>query len=158
MHRLARTMGDAHVSSLTGQTLVLCRIGTQDYALPLDAALRIVPLPALTVIPDSRPEICGWLNLYGRHVPVLDGRRLVGDPPHYDLSSHIVIINGEQDAATPVLGLLVDQVYGLISHLPTAMHPLKRTEAAGNLFCGIIQHDHRSCPVFDVAELRRMAA
>ena len=40
---------------MTMQTLVVCRIGVQDYALPLDDALRVVRLPALTAVPDSRP-------------------------------------------------------------------------------------------------------
>jgi purine-binding chemotaxis protein CheW len=142
-------------TQMTMQTLVVCRIGLQDYALPLDAALRVVRLPALTAVPDSRPEVCGLINLNGRHLPVIDGWRLVGEPPHYDVTNHIVIIGDDQDHATPALGLLVDEVYGLAQHPSSAIHPL-RDNYAGALFCGIIHLEQRSCLVFNVAELRRM--
>lgn len=142
-------------TQMTMQTLVVCRIGTQDYALPLNAALRVVRLPVLTAVPDSRPAVCGLLNLNGRYLPVLDGWRLVGEPPRYDVTNHIVIIGDDQDHATPILGLLVDEVYGLAQHPSSAIHPLRDTYA-GALFCGIVHLDQRSCLVFDVAELRRM--
>lgn len=150
-------MTTLHPDAFTFQTLVVCRIGTQDYALPLDATLRIVRLPALTILPDTRPEVCGLLNLSGRYLPVLDGRRLVGESPHYDLNSHIVIIGAALNAAeTPVLGLLVDEVYGLASH-PVSTHLLEESYA-GRLFSGVVHLDQRSCPVFDIAELQRLVA
>jgi purine-binding chemotaxis protein CheW len=140
------------------QTLVLCRIGAQDYALPLEATLRIVRLPALTILPDSKPEVCGLLNLNGRHLPVIDGRRLVGEIPHYDLTHQIIIVNGGADAADiPVLGLLVDEVYGLAHLSSGGIHALE-SSYAGRVFSGVAFLDQRSCPVFDVAELRRMMA
>lgn len=140
------------------QTLVICRIGVQDYALPLDATVRIVRLPALTILPDSKPEVCGLLNLNGRHLPVIDGRRLVGETPHYDLNQQIIIVNAGADAADiPVLGLLVDEVYGL-AHLSFASIHTLDTLYASRLFSGVISLDRRSCPVFDVAELRRIVA
>ncbi len=139
----------------TLQTLVVCRIGAQDYALPLDATLRVVRLPTLTVLPDHRPEVCGLLNLSRRYLPVLDGRRLVGESAHYDLNSQIVIIGAVPESAeTPALGLLVDEVYGLAHH-PVTTH-LLQTDYAGRLFLGVVHLDQRSCPVFDVAELRRI--
>lgn len=142
-------------SAPVSQTLVICRIGAQDYALPLEATLRVVRLPALTILPDSKPEVCGLLNLNGRHLPVIDGRRLVGELPHYDLSNQIVIVNAGADAVdVPVLGLLVDEVYGLAF---TDIHALANP-STGRLFTGVVSLDKRSCPVFDVAELRRMAA
>jgi purine-binding chemotaxis protein CheW len=115
----------------------------------------VVRLPTLTAVPDSRPEVCGLINLNGRHLPVIDGWRLVGEPSHYDVTNHIVIIGDDRDRATPALGLLVDEVYGLAQHPSSAIHPL-RDNYAGALFCGIIYLEQRSCLVFNVAELRRM--
>lgn len=151
-------MNQAPFSASALQTLVICRIGAQDYALPLEATLRIVRLPALTILPDSKPEVCGLLNLNGRHLPVIDGRRLVGETPQYDLTNQIVIVNAGADAAdVPALGLLVDEVYGLEHRSFASIHALD-TPYAGRLFAGVVSLNHRSCPVFDVAELRRMVA
>ncbi|MCS6939312.1 MAG: chemotaxis protein CheW [Roseiflexaceae bacterium] len=151
-------MKHAPFSTSALQTLVICRIGVQDYALPLEATLRVVRLPALTILPDSKPEICGLLNLNGRHLPVIDGRRLVGETSHYDLTNQIIIVNAGADAAdVPALGLLVDEVYGLAHLSSSGVHTLD-TSYAGKFFSGVVSLDHRSFPVFNVAELRRMVA
>ncbi|MCS6840801.1 MAG: chemotaxis protein CheW [Roseiflexus sp.] len=151
-------MSQALFSAPASQALVICRIGAQDYALPLEATLRVVRLPALTILPDSKPEVCGLLNLNGRHLPVIDGRRLVGETPHYDLTNQIIIVNAGTNAAdVPTLGLLVDEVYGL-AHLSSGGIHMLNMPYAGRFFSGIVLLDHRSCLIFNVAELRRITA
>src|SRR5215208_237074 len=78
----------------------------QRYGLALEVVREIVRLPALIMLAGAPPALCGLLNLRGQHLPVLDGRVLVGECSQYDLSSQIVIAGRAQ----PELGILVDQV------------------------------------------------
>lgn len=82
-------------------------LAEQRYALPLDAVLQVVRLPALTTVAGAPPTICGLLNLQGQFLPVLDGRVLVGAEPVYSLDSCILIL--AQDGQ-PTIGLLADTV------------------------------------------------
>jgi chemotaxis signal transduction protein len=70
--------------------------------------------------------LCGLLNLRGQHLPVLDGRVLVGETAFYDLNSQIVIAGRSQ----PELGLLVDQVHDVDTVAAAAFRPINQPDVA----------------------------
>ncbi len=88
--------------------------------------IEVVHLPALVALAGAPPTICGLLNLHGRHLPVLDGRALLGATIDHDLHNQIMIVGRDQ----PGLGLLVDQVCDVYSVPAGQMVPIKRGDAA----------------------------
>jgi purine-binding chemotaxis protein CheW len=97
---------DAPALTETAPLVVTFKVGRQTYALPLDAVLQVVRLPALTVVPDAPPTLCGLLNLRGTFVPVLNGRVMLGEPPAADLTSQVLVLG----VGVPTHSLLVDEV------------------------------------------------
>jgi chemotaxis signal transduction protein len=106
--------------------IVTFQLGHQHYGLPLAVVHEIVRLPALTQLAGAPPALCGLLNLRGQHLPVLDGRVLVGEPALYDLANQIVIAGRGQ----PEFGLLVDQVHDVYTVAAEPIVPISRPDVA----------------------------
>jgi purine-binding chemotaxis protein CheW len=106
--------------------VVLFQLGDQQYGLPLTVVHEIVRLPALIMLAGAPPALCGLLNLRGRHLPVLDGRVMVGEPALYALSSQLVIAG----RGKPELGLLVDQVLDVSTVAAELIMPINRPDVA----------------------------
>jgi purine-binding chemotaxis protein CheW len=128
--------------------LVTFQLAHQSYGLPLRTVIEIVQLPALVTLVGAPPTLCGLLNLRGQYLPVLDGRTLVGELPHYALSNQIVIAGHNQ----PELGLLVDQVQEVCSVVANQIMPITRQDAAAFL-SGICMHADRSILLFNLPVL-----
>lgn len=128
-------------------------LGPQQYGLPVASVREVVRLPALIALTDPAPGLCGLLNLRGYYLPVLDGRVLVGEAPHYDLSTQIIIVGH----ARPKLGLLVDQVNGVATFARAALAPIQRGLAT-SLLKGVISGDEGPLIVLDLAVLVGLAA
>jgi purine-binding chemotaxis protein CheW len=88
---------------------VVFGIGAQQYALPVELVREIVQVPALLELAGAAAVICGVLNRHGVYIPVLDGRAMVGQPPHATLDSMVVLAG----VAQPEVALLVDGVAGV---------------------------------------------
>jgi chemotaxis signal transduction protein len=72
--------------------LVVFAIDEQRYALPLGAVLRVLPMVALSPLPQAPPITLGVFNLRGTVIPVLDIRRRFGcNPCDYRVSAHLLV-------------------------------------------------------------------
>lgn len=131
-----------------GALMVTCRIGGQEYGLPIEAVREVVRLPALLSLAGAPPFLCGLLNLRGHYVPVLNGRMLVGEPVQYDLSNQIIIAG----YGGPACGLLVDQVRDVEAWQPEQWQPLSNQTAAAFLQ-GVVDTGQAAVVLFDVAAL-----
>lgn len=106
-------------------------LGPQQYALPLDDVREIVKIPGLLALAGAPPVVCGLLNLHGQHVPILDGRMLVGAPALFDLNLDVIIIGTPQ----PQLGLVVDRTCDVVVAATEPLGELARTTSAPFLRC-----------------------
>ncbi len=122
---------------------VTFRIGPQQYGLPVSAVIEIVRLPALLSLAGAPPTIIGLLNLRGHYLPILDGAILLGETPHYDINSQIIITGSIDQNGTinPQLGLRVDQVIDVRTLDPTQHTPLYDTISADFLTSVINDND-----------------
>ena len=93
------------------------RIAGRDYALPLVQMREIVLLPPLTLVPTTPPYILGVFNLFGRVVPVLDAaiKLGLGATAHGDRSC-VVVADVLLEGETTVVGILVEQIGGVVDH------------------------------------------
>jgi chemotaxis signal transduction protein len=139
--------------------LVIFTLAAQHYALAVHALIEVVGLPALTLLPGAPPYLCGLLNWHGQHLPVLDGRVLVAEPPHCDLASQVIIVGSAhaETTATPRFGLLVDVVRYVRIVPATALVSLPPKSAAP-FFAAVFQDsDGRSTILLDAAALQVLA-
>jgi purine-binding chemotaxis protein CheW len=126
------------------------RLGLQQYALPVEVVREVVRLPTLITLVGAAPATCGLLNLRGHYLPVFDGRLLIGEPAGYDLSKQIMIIG----CARPELGLLVDQVDGIV---PIAADgAVVQWSVGSRLIDRVVEVDHRAIILMSLAALLEM--
>ncbi len=97
---------------LTAATsLVVYAIDDQRYALPLSVVERVVPVVAITPLPEAPEAVAGVINWQGRIIPVLDCRK------HFHLSLREVELSDQLLIARTSLrtvALLVDRVEGVM--------------------------------------------
>ena len=134
-------------------SIVRFLLGHQQYGLPIEAVREVVRLPGLVTLAGAAPELCGLLNLRSLYLPVFDGRILIGETATYDLSKQIIIAG----RARPELGLLVDQVSGVIE-LPGAGRALLQHPAASPLLDSLVDVDNRAITLLSVTGLLALAA
>ncbi|MEO8199114.1 MAG: chemotaxis protein CheW [Gemmatimonadota bacterium] len=95
-------------------SLVVFGVGDLVCALPVKAVSEIVPAQLAVRIPGAQEGVQGLVNVRGRLLTVVDGRRMLGRDsaePAPEPSILLLKVNGRP------LGLLVDQVHDLV-HLP----------------------------------------
>jgi purine-binding chemotaxis protein CheW len=134
-------------------SIVRFQLGPQQYGLPVEAVREVVRLPALIALAGVAPELCGLLNLRGLYLPVFDGRILIGETAEYDLSRQIIIVG----RARPELGLLVDQVDGVIELAGAGQAELQRP-VASPLLDSLVDVDNRAVMLLSVTALLALAA
>jgi purine-binding chemotaxis protein CheW len=147
-HTSAPRQAVANPASEHHALIVTFQLGHQQYGLSLAAVREIVRLPALTALAGASPLLCGLLNLRGRHLPVLDGRALVGEPVLHALSNQIVIAGQGQ----PELGILVDHVHDVCTVAIDRIVPIDRPDIAPFL-TSVFGLAEESVLLFDLAAL-----
>ncbi|MBI5931971.1 MAG: chemotaxis protein CheW [Chloroflexi bacterium] len=93
-------------------SLVVFEMGEQQFGLPIDAVTEIIPLIAVSRVPNMPDDWLGVANVRGYVTPVVDYRVRVGGakdlPP---LSSPLIVIRqGRQQAA-----LLVERIKQILT-------------------------------------------
>ncbi len=95
--------------------LVAFRLGSQEYALPIENVVQVTRIVAITPTPEPSDYVKGVINLRGKVVPVIDTRRRLGMRVRpYDLDTQLLIARHDGH----VIALLVDAVSEVLS-LPT---------------------------------------
>src|SRR4030042_5128585 len=89
---------------------VIFRIDQQRYALPLDHVIRDVRMVAVTPVPDSPNSMLGIIAMAGQMLPVIDLRRLFGQPGNNPELQDILLIVQIQDQTVAVI---VDEVLNI---------------------------------------------
>jgi purine-binding chemotaxis protein CheW len=98
--------------------LVVFLLAEQLYALPLPMVERVLPMVAVSPLPQAPPMTLGVINLHGTVIPVLDLRRRFGFPPHeYGLAAHVLLAR----TTRRLLALPVDEVLGVKEVAATAI-------------------------------------
>ncbi len=134
-------------------------VGTQEYALPIDAVVQVVRLPALTELSGAPPAVLGLLNMRGSYLPVIDARRLLGVQAEIDLNKQVIIVGGAaaNGDLQPQMGLLVDRVHDVQTLANERIVALDQRNVTPFLR-GIINLHQRSLLLFDEAALIAEAA
>jgi purine-binding chemotaxis protein CheW len=128
----------------------------QAYAAPLAQVSEVIRIGEVTPVPGAAADLLGVRHLRGRVVPVLDGRRRLGLPPHDgdDDSVRVVMLSH----AGHVVGLRVDAVGELL--LPgaeaAAPPPPGRATRADDPVTGVLPWKGGFVALLDVRRLCRL--
>ena len=90
---------------------VVFRIDQQRYALPLDHVTRAVRMVAVTPVPDAPNSMLGIIAMAGQMLPVVDLRRLFGQPGNNPQLQDVLLIVQIQDQTFAVI---VDEVLDIM--------------------------------------------
>lgn len=99
------------MQSVLSDSLVVFRIGEQDFAVGVAAVERVVRAVEIAPLPEAPRGVRGVINLQGRIVPVFDLWTRLGQPGReLRASDHLLV------ARTPwrTVALLVDAVSGVV--------------------------------------------
>jgi len=84
---------------------VVFTLGGYEYGLPAEGVLEVIRFVAVTPVPEAPDWVLGVIDLRGRAIPVVDGRRRLGLPDREDwLGAAIVVV----ESRGVVSGLVVD--------------------------------------------------
>ena len=97
--------------------LIIFQLGKEEYAVPITNVQEIIMLQSATKIPKAPFFVEGIINLRGRIIPVIDGRKkfsIIAENKHGLNDSRIMVLDVEHE----IIGLIVDAVSEVI-HLKT---------------------------------------
>ena len=82
MHSVGGSRAHPPLTGVTGarEQYLVGRIGPQRVAVPVVAVERILPMAAVTPLPDAPPSVSGVLNYRGTVLPVVDPHPRLGLP------------------------------------------------------------------------------
>lgn len=88
---------------------VVFRIDQQRYALPLDHVIRAVRMVAVTPVPDAPNSMLGIIAMAGQMLPVIDLRRLFGQPGNNpELQDVLLIVQIQDQTVAVIVGEVLD--------------------------------------------------
>jgi purine-binding chemotaxis protein CheW len=88
------------------------KIGSEDYAIPIEFIIEIIGIMKITGIPNVRDYIKGIINLRGMIIPVINVRKRFNLPEaEYDERTCIVVIKHNN----VTIGLIVDEVLEVLN-------------------------------------------
>lgn len=90
---------------------VVFKVDQQHYALPLDHVIRAVRMVAVTPVPDAPNSVLGIINMAGQMLPVIDLRRLFGQPGKQPDPQDLLLVIQIQGQAVSVI---VDEVLNIL--------------------------------------------
>jgi len=91
--------------------LIVFKLGSEEYAIPITSVQEIIMLQTPTRIPKAPTFVEGVINLRGHIIPIIDGRKKFQlEVKESTNESRIMIIEVESDT----IGLIVDAVYEVI--------------------------------------------
>lgn len=128
-------LDDVEIAPFPGMDALLAvRVRGAEFGLPVGRVGEVLRRPRITRVPLAPPAVRGVASVRGDVVPVVDLReRLFGERTESD--GRIVTI--EQEQSGEVLGLLVEEVVGLVEGAAVASEPAL-PEAVASLPAGLI--------------------
>lgn len=121
--------------------MIIFKLGNEEYSVPITCVQEIIMPQTPTHIPKSPKWVEGVINLRGRIIPIIDGRKkFMLDTVKESIDSRIMVLDLEQE----VVGLIVDAVEEVV-HLKTEdieSTPVDMGEEADFLW-GIAKHQNR---------------
>ncbi len=141
-------------TQLVGQNrleLLLFKLdGKQMYGINVFKVREVLPCPALTSIPRSKPVVRGIAHIRGGTISVMDLGLAIGKAPLSDIEQSFVIIT-EYNTATQ--GFLVRSVERIVNMNWEAIHPPPKGAGRDNYLTAVTEIDGKLVEIIDVEKV-----
>jgi purine-binding chemotaxis protein CheW len=97
--------------SADGARFVVCMLAGQEYAIPAENVGEVFRFAAVMPLPESPPWVLGVIDVRGRVVPVVDGRRRLGLPERDDWLRAVIVLIEHETAS----GFVVDEARDMVT-------------------------------------------
>jgi purine-binding chemotaxis protein CheW len=149
----ARPAGSAEpVAEAETREFLTFSLGGEEYAMPIDRIVEIVPWRPTTMVPNADETVVGILSLRGVVVTILDVRsRLGGKPMPPGPDTRFVVINLEKE----MVGLFVDRVRRVVRFDPKDIEPPPRisTGEGSDSVAGVVEREGKIVILLDLERL-----
>ena len=131
---------------------VLFALGDEEYAIPIEKIVEIVPYRSTTPVPNADETVLGILSLRGVVVTILDVRSRLGGrrvPPGPD--TRFIVLGLDKE----MVGLFVDRVRRVVRFAATDIEPPPRISSSEGSDCvaGVVERGGRIVIVLDLDRL-----
>jgi two-component system chemotaxis response regulator CheV len=141
-------------TQLVGQNrleLLLFKLdGKQMYGINVFKVREVLPCPALTSVPRSKPVVRGIAHIRGGTISVMDLGLAIGKAPLSDIEQSFVIIT-EYNTATQ--GFLVRSVERIVNMNWEAIHPPPKGAGRDNYLTAVTEVDGKLVEIIDVEKV-----
>jgi len=132
------------------ERMVLFKLGTRAFGLPIDDVQEIQQIVALTEFPDTAPALVGMVNLRGRVVPVIDLRLLLGmEALPYTLETPMIVCRRDER----LVALIVDEVDDVIELPEECMQQASRLYELADKLMAVCRMENELVFLIDFATL-----
>ncbi len=130
--------------------LVVVELEGHEYALPLECAVEVLRIVAVTPVPGTSPWMAGVVNLRGNVIPMVDLRVRMGlEPKEVDPSAMFVVARvGER-----VVGLMTDRVVGVVAVPGSAIELPQEVASSGGMVTAVARSETRLVPILDLEKV-----
>jgi len=123
--------------------VIIFKLGSEEYAVPINAVQEIIMPQKATRIPKSPRYVEGVINLRGNIIPVIDAKKkfyIKNNSATNLIDKRIMIIEVEDETT----GLIVDNVNEVVNIVTSEIEPPPiDLEENAEIFCGIGKYDNR---------------
>lgn len=136
------------------RSYLLFNLDDARYSLAAEVVQEIFPLPALTSVPESGPEVAGILNLRGQLIPTLNLKEFLGHPKQPNTAAQVVIL---AQCGAQQLGLVVDNVQNVemiaAANISTALETPYLSNTKNSLTAGVAKHENEVIVLLNLESL-----
>lgn len=134
---------------------LLFRLGTDRYALDAAHVAEVLPLVAVTRLPQAPCAVAGIFSYRGAPVPAIDLSQLaLGRAARRSLSTRIVLVRFPGDAgATHPLGLIAERATGTLRRMPADFVASGVSNAAARYLGPVAMDQHGPIQKIELGEL-----
>ena len=141
------TDADEHA---TAQRVVLFRLGSQRYGIPLAHVNEVQQIVAFSDVPADGTAVVGMVNLRGEVIPAIDVRRLVGmEDRAYTLETPMIIAH----SGAHTVALVVDVAEDVVELPESSFQSASPLHALSSKMIGVYHLDGGLVYLLDVDEL-----
>lgn len=139
-------------NDIAKKQFVIFRLGSTEFAVPIEQVWRIVPLEKSTRVPRVPAFIEGIINLHGSIVPVVDLKKRLGlkETP-YPEDGRIVVVETQSHQ----VGMMVDGVTEILWLPEDSIEPPPAmiAEISGVYLTGVAVHNDRLFVILDLSRV-----
>lgn len=134
--------------------LLVFQLGEERYALEASLVAEVLPLVAVTPIPQAPAAVAGIFNYRGKPVPAIDLSQLtLGRPARRRLNTRIILVHYAGGGAAQLLGLIAENATETLRRDAAEFVPSGITNAATPYLGPVVMDARGPVQKIELAEL-----